>query len=310
MRVLITGGNGFLGFEVASRLAARGDSVVALDAAITPPLSDLEAVTPILCDITDRDAVAEALARHRPDAVVHLAAIVGVPAALASPHETDRVNIAGSLNLFDAMAAVGTRRVIHMSSEEIYGDFPAPIVDETCPPAATTPYGITKMAVESFGRAYSDTHGLDCINLRASWVYGVRLTRPRPPMTYLNAALEGTPLHAPEGADTFIDYTHVDDLMDAVLLALDHDDHPFDAYNIASGAAVTDAEMIDIIRDLVPGADLSVGPGRRRFTDTVPMPAKGALDISRARDVFGYAPRYDIRLGLARYAEQWRKTKP
>ena len=98
--------------------------------------------------------------------------------------------------------------------------------------------------------------------------------------------------------------------MDAVLLALDHDDHPFDAYNIASGAAVTDAEMIDIIRDLVPGADLSVGPGRRRFTDTVPMPAKGALDISRARDVFGYAPRYDIRLGLARYAEQWRKTKP
>lgn len=196
MRVLITGGNGFLGFEVASRLAARGDSVVALDAAITPPLSDLEAVTPILCDITDRDAVAEALARHRPDAVVHLAAIVGVPASLASPHETVRVNIAGSLNLFEAMAAVGTRRVIHMSSEEIYGDFPAPIVDETCPPAATTPYGITKMAVESFGRAYSDTHGLDCINLRASWVYGVRLTRPRPPMTYLNAALEGTPLHA------------------------------------------------------------------------------------------------------------------
>jgi nucleoside-diphosphate-sugar epimerase len=310
MRVLVTGGNGFLGYEATCRLLARGDAVVAIDTAIGPSLAGLAAehdtVVTAVCDITERPALAATFAEHRPDAVIHLAAIVGVPASLDSPHQTVRVNIEGSLNVFEAMLAVGARRVIHMSSEETYGDFPAPVVDETCPPLATTPYGVTKVVVEGFGRAYGEAHGLECINLRASWVYGVRLSRPRPPMTYLDAALTGTPLHAPTGADTFIDYTYVDDVMDAVLLALDHADHPYDVYNVASGEAITDAEMIEIIRHLVPGAELSVGPGRRRFAEAVAMPVKGALDISRAQDVLGFRPRYDMRRGLARYVEQWR----
>jgi UDP-glucose 4-epimerase len=309
MQVLITGGNGFLGFEIARRLAARGDSVVAVDTVVTPPLADLEEVTPVIGDITDRDAIARILNRHRPDAVIHLAALVGVPASIADPYGTVRINIDGSLNLFEAMAAVGTRRIINMSSEEVYGDFPSPMVDEDCPLAATNPYGITKVAVEGFGRAYKETHGLDCINLRTSWVYGIRLTRPRPPMTYLNAALTATPLHVPTGADTLIDYTYVEDLVDGVELALDHDDHPFDAYNIASGQAVTDAEMIDVIRDLIPGADISVGPGRRRFTEAVAIPQKGALDVSRAREVLGYEPRFDMRKGFEAYVERWRGSR-
>ena len=312
MRILVTGGNGFLGFETIRRLAARGDTVIAFDTQISAHLRDFARihcnVAPVAGDITDLANLTQVFSVHRPEAVLHFAAMVGVPASLGSPTNILRVNVQGSLNVFEAMRLYGAKRVIHMSSEEVYGDFRTPIANEEHPQLPLMAYGVTKLAVEHFGRTYREMHGLECINLRTSWVYGVQLDRPRPPMNYLNAALAGRSLHLAEGADTVTDYTYVDDVVDAILLALDHPVHRYDVYNIASGEAVSDGELVQMVRALVPEADISVGPGRRQFSPGVRIPLKGALDIARARTEFGFTPRHDIQRGLVAYVTEWRKT--
>jgi UDP-glucose 4-epimerase len=303
MRVLVTGGGGFLGAAVVRALVARGDTAIAFDT----QLASIASVVPearIVCvpgDITDMANVAQTILLHKPDAVLHCAAIVGVLSSLGSPINVVRVNIEGSLNVFEAMRLGGVRRCIHISSEEAYGAFRADKIDETHPLDPVMPYGICKAAVEQLGRSYRDLHGLEVINLRPSWVYGPGLPRNRIPKNIVDAAIAGRKLHIPSGADTSIDHTYVDDVVSAMLAALDHPKHRYDAYNVGSGMAPTVAEIVDIVRDLVPGAAVSVGPGAYRHGDKIDLVRKGALDVSRAAVELGWKPRYDIRSGLTAY---------
>lgn len=310
MRILITGGGGFLGAALVRALAARGDTAIAFDT----QLAGLDGVGPadrvirVAGDITDLAALAQTVTIHKPDAVIHCAAIVGVLSSVGSPLNVVRVNVEGSLNVFEAMRLGGIRRCIHISSEEAYGEFRADKIDETHPLDPVLPYGICKAAVEQLGRSYRDLHGLEVINLRTSWVYGPGLPRNRVPKTLVDAALVKRPLHVPTGADCAIDHTHVDDFVSGALKALDHKTHRFDVYNIASGQAVTVAELIAVVRELVPGAELSVGPGMYKHGDQVEMVRKGALDVGRAAAELGWKPRYDIRAGLAAYIAALRPT--
>jgi len=311
MRILVTGGGGFLGAAAMRALLARGDTAIAFDTQLAG-LADAgpaERLVRVLGDITDMANVAQALALHKPDAVLHCAAIVGVLSSLGSPINVVRVNVEGSLNVFEAMRLSGIRRCIHMSSEEAYGRFRADKIDETHPLDPVLPYGICKAAVEQLGRTYHELHGLEVINLRTSWVYGPGLPRDRIPKNLVDAALAGRELHIPTGADSAIDHTHVDDVVSAILAALDHARHAYDVYNVASGIAPTVAQIASIIRELVPGAQLSVGPGPYRHGDRVDAVPKGALDVSRAAAELGWKPRYDIRTGLAAYVRAVRQAQ-
>jgi nucleoside-diphosphate-sugar epimerase len=305
MRVFVTGGGGFLGSALARRLADRGDTAIAFDRSFDL-LARSAAPSPRIVtapgDVTDAAGLAEAVQRHRPDAVIHCAAVVSVLSSIDSPVAAVRVNVEGAVNLFEAMRTAGVRRAIHVSSEETYGEFRAPVVDETHPLEPVMFYGVTKVAVEHLGRCYRDLYGTEVINLRTSWVYGPDLPRDRVPKNLIDAALEGRSLHVPSGADSAIDHTYVDDFVDGTLAALDCAHHPFDVYNLASGTAPTLAEVVTVVKEIVPDADVSVGPGIYRHGGRIPVPRKGALDLRRARDAFGYAPRFDIRAGLRAYA--------
>jgi len=309
MRVLITGGGGFLGAEVARALIARGDTAIAFDTQLNALASSSDAdLLRVPGDITDMAGLAQAVQVHRPDAVIHCAAIVGVLSSLGSPINVVRVNVEGSLNVFEAMRLGRIRRCIHISSEEAYGAFRADRIDETHPLDPVLPYGICKAAVEQLGRSYRDLHGIEVINLRTSWVYGPGLPRERVPKTLVEAALAGRKLHVPSGADAKIDHTYITDIVSGILSALDHPQHGYDAYNMASGKAATIAEMIAIIRELIPGAQLSAEPGPYRHGDRIEMVRKGALDVSRAAAELGWKPRYDMRKGLAEYVRALRTT--
>lgn len=316
MRILVTGGAGFLGAATARALVARGDTAVVFDtrapAFPSPRPSSAGGEGELIAvpgDITDLANVAQAVMTHEPDAIVHCAAIVGVLSSLGSPINVVRINIEGSLNVFEAMRLAGVRRCIHLSSEETYGAFRSERVDETHPLDPVMPYGISKTAVEQLGRSYGTLHGIEVVNLRTSWVYGVGLPRERIPKNLVEAALAGRELHLPSGAQTAIDHTYVDDVVSAILAALDHREHRYDAYNVASGTAPTVSELVDIVRALVPGARLSVGPGPYRHGGRVELARKGALDVSRAASELGWRPRYDIRSGLAAYVEAMRKAR-
>ena len=135
MRVLITGGGGFLGAAITRALVERGDTAIAFDTQLAG-LANAAAHARLICvpgDVTDLANVAHAVMAHKPQAVVHCAAVVGVLSSLGSPINVIRVNVEGSLNVFEAMRLAGLRRCIHLSSEEAYGVFGADRIDETTP---------------------------------------------------------------------------------------------------------------------------------------------------------------------------------
>lgn len=309
--ILVTGANGFLGAGIVRALAERGDRVAAFDIAVGPVLKTLAErhgnVTVLQGEITEWQHVANAIKECKPDAIVHCAAIVGVLASADVPFATMRVNIDGSLNVFESMRLLGVRRVLNISTEEIYGDFRSDRITEEHPCFPVMPYGISKFAVEQLGRDYARNHGLEVINLRTCWVYGPGLPRARVPKTLVDAAVEGRALHVPAGGDFRVDHVYVDDLVAGVLAALDKREHRYDAYHISSGNAPSLREIVDIIKEVVPGAPISVGPGQYAFGDRITAVRKGALDTTRAREELGYVPRYDIRRGITAYIEAQRK---
>lgn len=301
--VLVTGACGWLGAEIVRSLLARGDCVVATDLAISPAMRALAAkdsrLVAVPADLAEWPQVVRLLRQHRPDAVVHTAAIVGVIQCADIPIKATRVNVEGAINLFEAMRLEQVRRVVHISTEETYGDFQMPAIDEDHPQNPVSVYGATKLAVEHFGRIYSRDHGLECINVRTCWVYGPHLPRLRMPRTFIEAALRGEPLHLEDGADLAVDQVYIADTVAGVLLALDKPKHRFDSYNVATGVAPTIADVAAAVNRAVPGAQISVGSrGPYKHGGAVLSAKKGALDIRRAKSELGYIPQYDLQRGI------------
>jgi UDP-glucose 4-epimerase len=226
--------------------------------------------------------------------------------SLASPIGTFRVNVGGSLNVFEAMRLFGVKRVVNLSSEETYGVFESDRIDETHPNRPLKPYGISKYAVERLACDYASSYGLECLHVRTCWVYGPGLPRPRVPKILVDAAVAGQKLHLSSGGDFRVDHVYIDDCVEGISKVLDKPQHRYDVYHIATGEAPSLAEIVDIIKELVPDADLAIGPGPYRFVDGTEAVRKGALDITRARTELGYQPRYPIKNGLAAYIEATR----
>ena len=303
-KILVTGGCGWLGSEIVRTLLARGDAVIAVDIAVPPAMTALAAQSPQLtvaaADLGEWPQVLRLMQQHRPDAVIHAAALVGVVQTADIPIQALRVNVEGAINLFEAMRLSGVKRVVHVSTEETYGDFQAPVIDEDHPQKPTSVYGLTKLAVENYGRVYSRDHGLECINARTCWVYGPNLPRLRMPRTFIEAALRGEAFHQPDGGSLAVDQVYITDTVAGIILALDKPQHRFDSYNIATGAAPTIADTAEAVNRAVPGARITVGDtGPYRHGGIVLSAIKGALDIGRAAAELGYQPRYDIVSGIA-----------
>ncbi|MBL0935996.1 MAG: NAD(P)-dependent oxidoreductase [Rhizobiaceae bacterium] len=312
MRILVTGGGGFIGAALCGALAARGDHVLAVDIGKSRNLAAVLEAHPDRAsyrhgEVTEWAQLAQCFKEFAPDSVVHCAAIVGVTNSEAAPVATLRINVEGSLNVFNLARLFDLRRVVNLSSEEVYGHFEADRIDEThaCRPVKL--YGISKYTVEQLARDFSESHGLSIVNVRTCWVYGPGLPRPRIPKTLVDAAVAGTPLHLPSGADFRVDHTYIDDCVDGLIRILDAGALPHDTYNIASGEAVSLSEIVAAVKAAVPHADVTVTAGEYRHGGDLRAVRKGALDVTRARRDFGYVPRFDIRKGITAYVEAARK---
>jgi UDP-glucuronate 4-epimerase len=320
MRVLVTGGAGFIGSHVSERLLERGDQVLALDNFsdfYDPSLKrrNIKAVYRAhpdgafaLCeaDIRDAEALDMAFDSFKPDAVVHLAACAGVRPSIERPEEYFDVNLMGTVRLLSAMAAHGVRRLIFASSSSVYGNNEkVPFSEDDPVDHPISPYAATKKAGELAVHTWHHLMGLSCACLRFFTVYGPR-QRPDLAITkFANLMLEGKPIPVYGDGTTRRDYTYIDDIVDGVVRALDWTAEPgrYGVFNLGENHTVSLAEMIETLeRALQVKAEIHRLP---------PQPGdveRTWADVSRARAVLGYNPSTPFEKGIDKFV-RWLKAQ-
>lgn len=292
MRALVTGGSGAIGTFVARELRERGHDVTVFD--VAPP--SVDGVAFVEGDVTDADAVSAAVEEQH--VVVHLAGLL--PDACAeSPRRAERVNVGGSLNVFEAAADVGAR-VVYASSKAVFG-VPRGVhghptyepMGEDAPKDPHSVYGATKLAVERFADAYRHD-GASVTGVRFSSTYGPGKGQAHGDLAYVPSlvrrAAAGDPVEI-AGADQRNDFVYYGDVAGGVAAAVESASHSHGVYHVGSGEAVPLRAFAGALRRET-GADVTVEEGLDYRGTAEPTYCR--LDISRARADLGYEPAYTV----------------
>jgi len=299
MRVLVTGGAGYIGSVVASQLAAAGHETVVLDdlsrghAGAVP-----EEATLVRGDLLDAGLVSETLAEGF-DGVLHFAALSLVGESVREPELYYRNNVCGTLNLLEAMRESGTGKLVFSSTAAVYGEPESVPIMESDPALPTNPYGSSKLAVDRLIGAVAGAHGLAATSLRYFNVAGAsgRYGEDHHPETHLiplvlRAAAGGTSVKVfgtdyPTRDGTAVrDYIHVEDLGRAHLLALEAaEPGEHSVYNLGNGSGFSVREVVEAARR-VTGRDIDAVEAPRREGD--PPALVAASD--RIRSDLGWEP--------------------
>ncbi len=306
MRALVTGGAGFIGSNLVDALLERGDEVVVLDDLSTGREANLagaleRGATLERGDIRDGDAVAELLARARPEVVFHLAAQIDVRVSIERPGFDARTNVEGTVNVLEAARRAGSVRRFVFSSTggAIYGDterVPTP-EDEPCRPLSA--YGQSKFCAEQYLGLYDRLHGMSTVALRFGNVYGPRQDPHGDAgviAIFIGRLLAGqAPKIYGDGRQTR-DYIHVGDLVGALLAAGDRD--VGGAFNIGTEEETDILGLVDALREAAgvePGAwEPEFAPARTGELE------RSSLAVGRARDELGWSAALDVREGIRR----------
>jgi len=303
--ILVTGGAGFIGSNIADALLALGTKVVVLDDLSTGKQANIahlqkrrrEAFVFYRGSILDADLVKFILKEHAVTRICHQAACPSVPQSILDPVATSSVNIIGTITLFHLAAQHGCRRIVFASSCAVYGDTEYMPIHEAVPFRSKSPYAATKAAKELLAGVFSGLYGMAIIGLRYFNVYG----RRQDPASGYAAAIPSFITKALTGAAITIDgdgrqtrdFVYIDDVVQANVNALMLDDPPSRMFNIACGEQTS---IIDLARTIVEvvGSSSPIVHGAPRAGDI----RSSLADIGSARTCLGYAPRYDIRTGL------------
>ena len=315
MRVLVTGGAGYIGSVVAGQLVAAGHDVTVLDDLST---GFADAVPPGATFVrgTLRDCAAEVLADGI-EAVLHFAAKSLVGESVANPAKYWSNNLGGTISLLEAMREIGVRTIVFSSTAAVYGEPERTPILETDPTRPTSPYGATKIAVDTTLTEYCRLHGFGAVSLRYFNVAGAFRSADgkwvgerHHPETHiipnvLAAATEGRPVQifgddypTPDGT-CVRDYIHVTDLADAHLRALGAarpGEHRI--YNLGNGTGFSVREVIEVCRE-VTGIDIAAEVGPRRPGDPAVLVASSA----KIQSELGWQASRDLR---AMAADAWR----
>lgn len=301
--ILVTGAAGLIGGRLVSRLVADGVAVIATDqrAVETPPGARWATV-----DLLDSPALGALMREAKVGAIVHAGAISGPMVAAGNPHQVMSVNVGGTLNIAEAALRTGVERLIALSSAGVYGaQATLDPIGEGAPLNATDIYGASKIAAETVLRAYRHDHSLPAIVLRPSSVYGPGRTTACFIRDMIDHARRGDPLAlAPKGACRR-QFVHVDDVVAAILGALNAPRFDHFAFNVSGGTWLSEQEIAARAAPVLPGLRIASIAAPARCLDG----EMGPLDTARARAAFGFSPSIPLAEGIAAYAATLRQCE-
>src|SRR5437868_2727507 len=308
MRIMVTGGAGFIGSHLVEKLLARGHQVVILDdfndfydpqikhANIAGFATDV-AVHHV--DLRDSESVRNLFHREKIDVIAHLAARAGVRPSIQQPRLYYDTNVTGTLHLLEAARVTGVERFIFASSSSVYGALKAvPFSEDQHLIQTLSPYGATKVAGEFLCSTYSHLYQMRVVALRYFTVYG---PRQRPDLAihqFTRRIYGGQPIDQFGDGTTRRDYTYIDDVIQGTMAALDYDGSPFDIFNLGESETIQ-------LKDLIAAIEKALG--KKAKLNRLPeqpgdMPLTCA-DISKARKLLGYDPATPFRDGLPRFID-------
>jgi UDP-glucose 4-epimerase len=302
VRVLVTGGAGFIGSNLVRGLLDRGDDVRVLDNFSTGQRRNLDGldVEVVEGELRSYERVHNAV--RGTEIVFHLGALGSVPRSVQDPLTSGAVNVEGTLNVMLAARDEGIRRVVFASSSSIYGNQPELPLHESMAPDPISPYGVAKLAAErysvSFSRVY---HSFEAVVLRYFNVFGPRQD-PRSQYAavvplFITAIAAGQPVTIFDDGEQSRDFTYVDNVVQANLLAASADGANGRIFNVSAGAPVTVNELAETIGRLLGK------PVERRYLPPRPGDLRDSwADVSESRRVLGYEPAVTLDEGLRRTA--------
>jgi UDP-glucuronate 4-epimerase len=308
--ILVTGAAGFIGSSTVERLLERGDQVVGLDcfdpyyepAFKRRNVAELRARFPSAAqfelaeiDVRDRTAVQALFARHRPRAVIHLAALAGVRASIGQALLYNDVNVTGTIHLLDAARDHGVECFVFASTSSVYGDTKRiPFVEEDPCDRPLAPYPASKRSCELLGHAYHHLHGLNFTALRFFTVYGPRNRPDMMAYMLLDSVVNGTRVTLFDPDEMRRDWTYVGDIAAGVVAAADKP-LGYEVLNIGRGEPVL---LADFVRKLeaVAGGQATVRHQAAPLADV----STTFADVSRIRSLLGYTPTTSLDEGVER----------
>ena len=248
----------------------------------------------------------------RPTKVVHLSAISSAVEARKNPGLAFDLQLVTLRNVLELCRLGGkdVNQVLLLSSSTVYGDFETETVDESTRPRPRGIYANTKYMAERLVRTYNYQHGLGTTIVRPSALYGERCVSRRVSQVFIENALSGKPLLLEGGGGGRLDFTHIADLTDGIIRALAFHAGPNSSqtFNLTYGNARTIAELAAIVKNVVPKTILEDRP---RAND---KPIRGTLSTKRAEDVLGFKAKYSIETGYKAfcqwYVREWERAKP
>jgi UDP-glucose 4-epimerase len=301
MKVLVTGGGGFVGSHLAEALVHAGHDVRIVDNFSTGRRSNVMAL-PEEVELVEGDLTSYERAYNSVrgcEVVMHQAALPSVPRSIQDPLTSNASNITGLLNVLLASRDLGVRRVVYASSSSVYGANSQLPKREDMAVEPISPYAVAKLAGEGYCRSFSRVYGLETVSLRYFNVFGPRQD-PRSQYAavipnFIAAVMAGgRPTVYGDGGQSR-DFTYVENVVAANILAMDSVEAPGRLYNIACGERVT---ILELLAELGGLMDVDIDP------ELAPARAgevrHSHADLSRARDELGYAPTVTLRDGLER----------
>ena len=290
MNILVTGGAGLIGMPLRQALKACGHQVTAID------VTDFGRQDPdlTLMSITDADSLKALFGDRGIEAVAHCGALSGPMMARDEPLRMVEVNIDGTARLLDQARLSHTLRFVFCSSISVYGNVGDAPIDETTPLRPTSVYGASKVAGEQLIRGYATQYGLDGISLRIARVYGPYRRGNCHIGSLIRDTARQVPTEIPCDPSFRYHFVYVDDVVAAIVKALDAGTHPRMEYNVGSGEVTTMPQLASIATATIPGAEPRLVPG----ADDVPD-VQSSFDVSRIAADLGWQPKFDLARGIA-----------